>query len=109
MKVINNIVSRRLNKYIVTILFNTKEMIIEIEIPVLWHTDETRRFSDLDINYEVDDLEHRNVTFYRIDAVSPNKWDDKHTFCNIHSGGEKWISPMTYEEIKRLIKMETSK
>lgn len=76
---------------------------MELEIEVLWHTDETRARDEMGQDYDVKKLEHRTITFYRIDAISPNMWDDENEFCNIHSGGEKWISPFTYEQVKELI------
>lgn len=76
-------------------------MVLDIE--VLWHTSETRRLSDAGMDYSIDDVEWKTITFYSIDVIAPNKWDDTHEFCDIHAGGEKWITPYTYEEVKSLI------
>lgn len=75
----------------------------ELEIEVLWHTDSTRQFEEANLDYNPDDLEHRTMTFYNIDAISPNHWDGEHHFCNIYSGGERWISPYTYSQVKEMI------
>jgi hypothetical protein len=78
-------------------------MIIEFEIEVLWHTDETRPLDELGIDFDFADCEHRLMTFYRIDAISPNLGDGK-DYCNIHSGGDKWISPNSYNFVKQALK-----
>jgi hypothetical protein len=74
-----------------------------IEIEVLWHTDETRQLADLELNFEAAKLEHRKMTFYNIDAISPNHWDEENDFTNIHSSGDKWIAPYSYNFVKKLI------
>lgn len=76
---------------------------MEIELKCLWHTDDTRPMEELGLDYKVDDLERRVVTFYRIDAISRNDFDDNHSFCNIHSGGEKWICVYSYAAVKSLL------
>jgi len=77
---------------------------MELEIEMLWHTDETRKLDELDQTYDVKLLENRTMTFYNVDAIAPNLWDKTHSFCSIWSGGEKWISPYTYEQVKEMIK-----
>lgn len=74
-----------------------------IEIEVLYHTDSTRQFDDLGLSYDVEDLEKRKMTFYSIDAIAPNYWDEDNEFCNVFVGGEKWICPMKYSELKKKI------
>jgi len=78
---------------------------MELELEVLWHTDDTRVLDELEQSYDVDKLENRTMTFYNIDAISPNHWDKDYNFCNIWCGGEKWISPYTYEQVKEMIKV----
>lgn len=77
-------------------------MIIKFEIEVLWHTDETRPLDELGIDYDPDDCEKILMTFYRIDAISPNLWNDK-KYCNIHVGGDKWITPNSYNFVQQAL------
>lgn len=78
-------------------------MLNPLEIEIIWHTDETRKLSDAGMEYDVEDCIHKTVTFYHIDLISPYEWDLAHNFCKIHSCGEYWISPFTYEQVKGLI------
>lgn len=76
---------------------------MELELEVLWHTDKTRKLYDAGMDFDIDEVGWRSITFYNIDVIAPNYWDDKHVFCDIHSGGEKWITPFTYEQVKEMI------
>lgn len=74
-----------------------------IELPALWHTDSTTQLSELGLDYDIGDLERRQITFYRIDAIAANYWDEDHEFCNVFVGGEKFIIDKTYKELKEII------
>lgn len=79
---------------------------MELEIEVLWHTDETRKLSDAGMEFDPESLERKTVTFYHIDAIAPDnwKWDGvTHEFCKITAGGEVWISAYDYESTKQII------
>ena len=76
---------------------------MELDIEVLWHTDETKVLSNSGVEYNVDDLERKTITFYRIDVISPYKWDDNNMFCKINAGGEEWIAAYEYETVKVMI------
>lgn len=76
---------------------------MELEIEVLWHSDKTKKLDEAGIDFDIDEVEWKTMTFYNIDAISPNLWDDTHTFCNIYAGGEKWIACYTYEGVKDMI------
>lgn len=74
-----------------------------LEIECLWHTDETRQKEEAGMEYSSDELERRTMTFYNIDAISPNHWDKEHEFCYIHAAGDKWIAAYDYETTGKLI------
>lgn len=76
---------------------------MELEIEVLWHTEETRKLDDAGIDFNIDEVIWKTITFYTIDVISPNLWDKTHSFCNIHAAGDKWIAPYTYEHVKQMI------
>ena len=79
---------------------------MELEIEVLWHTDETRKLSDSGMEFDPEELERKTVTFYHIDAVSPDEWKFNginYEFAKIHAGGEVWISAYDYEGTKQII------
>ena len=74
-----------------------------IEIDVLWHTDQTKALEASDVDYDLTDLDTRKVYFLHIDHIIPYDWGNDIWFCRIHSGGEKFICPQSYEEVKKLI------
>lgn len=76
---------------------------MELNIEVLWHTDDTRVLADVGLDVNVEDLERKTITFYSIDVISPYKWDDDNMFCKINAGGETWISAYDYEGTKQRI------
>jgi hypothetical protein len=79
---------------------------MELEIEVLWHTDETRKLNDAGMEFDPEELERRTVTFYHIDAIAPDKWKwegTEHEFAKIHAGGEVWMSAYDYESTKQII------
>ena len=76
----------------------------EIELEVLWHTDETKLMDDCGMDYDLDEVERRNLTFYGISHIKPNHWDDEHDFTTIYAlCGEKYISPLKYDDLKKEI------
>lgn len=72
---------------------------MELEIPVYWHTDETSKSESMGLDFDPSELEHRVTTFYRIDSIAPCEYG-----CYIYCGGERWISPLSYAELKEKIK-----
>lgn len=77
---------------------------MELDLEILWHTDKTIELDTVGMSFDIDETETRTVTFYHIEMIKPNYWDDNHEFCDIYSGGDKWISPYTYEQVKEMIK-----
>lgn len=76
---------------------------MELDIEILWHTDESRKLYDSGIEVDSDELERKTITFYSVDVISPYKWDDEHMFCKITAGGETWIAAYEYEEVREMI------
>lgn len=76
---------------------------MELDIEVLWHSDDTKALADLGMDFDIEDLITKVITFYSIDVISPYKWDDEHMFCKINSGCETWIAACEYEELKEKI------
>lgn len=76
---------------------------MELDIEILWHTEESRKLYDSGIDVDPDELERKTITFYNIDVISPYKWDDTHMFCKITAGGETWIADYEYEDVRQMI------
>ncbi len=77
---------------------------VEIELEIMWHTDDTKQLSDLGIDYDIDEVETRKVTFYGISHIKTNIWDDTHEFTNIYAlCGEQYISRLKYNDLKKEI------
>ena len=72
---------------------------MELELECLWNNDETDILNELGLQNRVENYSTREVTFYRIDAISPNKAFDK-PFCNVTTGGESWICVKDYKAVK---------
>lgn len=77
-------------------------MMINLEIEVFWHTDQTKQLNDLDIDFNLEDCETRIITIYNINAISPYV-GAKNEYCNIHVGDDQWLATKSYKEIKGLI------
>lgn len=79
---------------------------MELEIEVLWHTDETRKLYDAGMDLDPNELDRKTVTFYHIDAIAPEVWKwegEEHEFAKIHAGGEIWISAYDYPQTRNMI------
>lgn len=75
----------------------------ELDIEILWHTDETKKLENSGVDVDPSELERKTITFYRVDVISPYKWDDDNMFCKITAGGETWITPYEYEVVRSMI------
>lgn len=71
-------------------------------IDVLWHTDESEKKEAAGMDTSVADFDTREATFYHIDSIIPDEWAEGE-FCRIFSGGEKFIVPFSYKEVKQRI------
>lgn len=71
-------------------------------IPVFYHTEESRQAKELGMDYTIEDCKVKEVTFYTIDLVSYFE-EEGRIFGEIHSSGLEFSSPLTPEEINKLI------
>lgn len=78
-------------------------MTIEIDLEVLWLTDEQLAKEDLEIDYEIDydKSPTRTHTFYSIAFVREL---DKKGYCQIGSNGDEFIVKESYQSVKQKIK-----
>jgi len=78
-------------------------MIEEIDLEVLWLTDEQLAKEDLEIQYDIDydKSPTRTHTFYSIAFV--RRMDEK-GYCQIGSNGEEFIIKESVESVKQKIK-----
>lgn len=74
-----------------------KPLVVEI----FFYTDEGRKLIELDIKDEIplEECEPREVTFYRVDALSPYK--EEGDFCAVYCNGTSYIAKITYEDAKK--------
>lgn len=77
-------------------------------LPVLYHTDETTSSSRMGIDYSLADCEERPKVFYSIDSIGPYTDDNDtlHTHTAIMSGGELFICPLSFPEVRKRIENE---
>ncbi len=76
-----------------------------IEIDVFFHTEQTSKFDDLNIPYPLEECETRKMTFYNIASIGTFRDDDdtKTEYGCLHVNGTRFISTLTYSELKALI------
>lgn len=73
----------------------------EIRIPIIYHTPESLTLEGLGIeSNDLSSLDVRDGIFFNIDAVVPRTTDDR---TSIYSGGDSFISPLTIDEVLKLI------
>lgn len=78
-------------------------MIVEIDLEVLWLTDEQLAKEDLEIDYEIDydKSPTRTHTFYSIAFVRKL---NKKGYCQIGSNGDEFVIRESAESVKQKIK-----
>lgn len=73
-----------------------------IELPILFHTDQTTTLKDVGIEYDLFECEVRKMTFININAVSKYLDRDK-WYSQIHCNGDSFICAHTYEKVIELL------
>ena len=73
-----------------------------IYIPAYWHNDDTSNKLVLDREPIRSELDIRNVLFYTIDNVIPQR-DDEGEYCSIYSGSTSFSSPYTVKQVEKMI------
>lgn len=81
----------------------------ELELEVLYDTDETTLLEEIGIPIDIESYKRKKQTFYKIDSIAPHFSNDN--LAKIYVTGDHWITPMSYESLKKLIRFtfETSK
>lgn len=70
-----------------------------IELNILFHSEETAKASDLDIETPLNQYIIKRMTFYDISAISPCT-EDKGKYSFIYSGSDEFICTDSYEALK---------
>jgi hypothetical protein len=78
-------------------------MAMPLEIECLWHSDKTKPLADAGLDFKLEDVEYKTMTFYHINAIMPYEWEKGHDFCKILTNSDYWIVPYTYEEVKAMV------
>lgn len=76
---------------------------MELEIEILWHTDETIKKDRMDIDADVEEYDRRTHTFYHIDAICPFYVNKEPILCQIFASGNKFLSAYDYETTRSFI------
>jgi len=74
---------------------------IEIDLEVLWLTDELKPIQESGIYVPMEDCTTRIHTFYLIAGIRPH---DEKGYCEILSNGDVFIIKEPYESVKQKIK-----
>jgi hypothetical protein len=75
---------------------------INIILPVLYHTDETEKFKELEMEYKLSQLEEENMHFYNIDGLTSYE-EEGIEYTVLHLSGDLYYIKMPIEEVEELI------
>jgi len=75
---------------------------MKVEIEIFYDTEQTDELIKLGIEVSEEMLDIRKVTFYRIDAIEQNNYNDKN-YSTINCSGVLYTSPVPYKTLKKLI------
>lgn len=74
-----------------------------IELPIYYQKeDDGVNFESLGIDVPLEECESRHVSFIRIDVVEPYWCEDRY-LARVWSGGQPWLSPLSYNDVKSII------
>lgn len=75
----------------------------EIELPILWMDDNESQLHELGVQMQKDYTNTRNMTFYKINAISPHS-ENGQSLTLIHTNNDEFVCAMAYKEVKKLLK-----
>lgn len=73
-----------------------------IELPIAFHTDNTQLLDRLDIDYNIEDAEIRQMQFYNISAIAPY-YENRKVFTKVYCNADVFICVLTYDEVANLL------
>lgn len=78
---------------------------MNLELQIYHHNESTNLQSELDIDYKISDCTLKPITFYNIDTLNiyVDSDDEKTKYGCITVGGNDYISPLQYLELKMII------
>lgn len=79
-----------------------------IQIPVFYHTDETKSLESAGVEFTLEKCEQRTVLFYSIDFVESYEENNKQ-YSIIGSGSKFFNSSLAYSEVATLIQRHLQK
>lgn len=79
-----------------------------IELPILFHDDTTKSLEDLGVTVNMGEFQRRLMTFYVVDAINPYEEKD-FSGTQVHSGGQVFVCPYTYEQLKKILNGKSSR
>lgn len=74
---------------------------IEIDLEVLWLTDELKPIQEAGMEVPINDCTTRIHTFYSIAAIRPH---DEKGYCDVFSNGDVFTIKESYESVKQKIR-----
>lgn len=72
-------------------------------LPIYWHTDETAKLENCDIDFDIKECDIRYVYFYHIVAVVDRLENGKICGCTVVVPGDKFICKLQKEEVIKKI------
>lgn len=81
---------------------------MNITLDIFFHTEETSNMEDAGLDYDIEDCEIRQITFYQISHIKPRK-EGKKWFTAICANATEYVSPITYDKVKAEIDKHLSR
>jgi hypothetical protein len=80
--------------------YGVDESVPYVQLPVFFHSDNTKVLHDLDLEYDDKDLEVREMTFVSVGALEPWQTDAGETQTLIHANGSTYRCPLNPETVQ---------
>jgi len=71
---------------------------MQIELNILFHSDQTSQLKDIGIGYDLEDCETRKMMFYNINSISVYL-DNGKEYASIHANGTEYVCVDDYQTV----------
>lgn len=71
-------------------------------LPCCFYNEASKKLVELEIEVSEDDYEVAEITFYKIDAISPETHDD-YSKTIVYIGDTNFLCPLPYKEVQQKI------
>lgn len=84
-------------------------MLVKLKIPVLFHTKETEKLQEADIEYSWREYNEKEIILYDVIALEPVVTEEDEHMTYIHTPNTVFLCRFSIEEIEELIEKSIAK